>query len=219
MKLQALYILLVLGLTSCLTNKSSFVQVQKKDLYDISVAEDTTSVYGFKELIIFSDILDNTVWVSPEKNCVTLTKETTQTYAGKTSIHLSWDKITGGCKWIGLGFGWNSWQPKNMLDIVDYAAIEFHVKAVKGSFSNLPVAFAIEDYTGVQTFYGFNSSLASGKFNDKTWTTVTIPLKNFPFQSKDADLGKVKQFMIQLEADGDIYLDEIRIVKYNDAKN
>ena len=58
MKLQALYILLVLGLTSCLTNKSSFVQVQKKDLYDISVAEDTTSVYGFKELIIFSDILD-----------------------------------------------------------------------------------------------------------------------------------------------------------------
>jgi hypothetical protein len=86
------------------------------------------------------------------------------------------------------------------------------VKSVKGSFSNLPVAFAIEDYTGVQSYYGFNSSLASGLFNDQTWTTVTIPLKNFPFERNDADLGKVKQFMIQLEGDGDIYLDDIRIV-------
>jgi hypothetical protein len=38
-------------------------------------------------------------------------------------------------------------------------------------------------------------------------------LSKFPFKAKDADVSKVKQLIIQLEADGDIYLDAIKIVK------
>lgn len=200
-------------LCSCTEGKHMSVSAQPKALYDEVSAVDSTSINGFKDVVIFSDNMDNTVWVSPEKNCVSLSKEGAQTYAGPFALHVKWDKITGGCKWIGIGFGWNNWQAKDMIEVVDEAAVQFHVKAVRGSFSNLPVAFAFEDYTGVQTYYGFNSKLASGNFNDSAWTTVTIPLSNFPFTAKDADLGKVKQFIIQLEADGDIYLDEIKIVK------
>jgi Surface glycan-binding protein B xyloglucan binding domain len=206
---NTLFFALLLVLSSC----KSFVSVQSKELYDVVEVEDSQDINGFKELVIFSDNFDNTIWVSPEKHCVTLAKETDHKFAGTHSIHLKWDKVTGGCKWIGVGFGWNDWIAKDMIDVVDEAAIQFQVRAVKGSFSNLPVAFAIEDYTGVQSYFGYNSSLNTGKFNDQGWTTVTIPLNKFPFQRNDADLGKVKQFMIQLEGDGDIYLDEIKIVK------
>lgn len=214
MKKNILYILAFLFFYGCTPGARSLVTVQHKELYDQSSPEDTSAINGFRNVVIFSENMDNTVWVSPEKNCVTLSKESIQTYSGKYALHVTWDKITGGCKWIGIGFGWNNWLPKDMIEVVDHAAIQFQVKAVKGNFKNLPVAFGIEDYTGVQTFYGFNYGLASGTFNDSSWTAVTIPLNKFPFEQKDADLGKVKQFIIQLEGDGDIYLDEIKIIKY-----
>ncbi|MEY4926765.1 MAG: Surface glycan-binding protein xyloglucan binding domain [Bacteroidota bacterium] len=194
--------------------KTAFVQVKTQELYDETPVETDASINGFKELIVFGDDLDNTVWVSPEKQCVTLEKENVQTYSGNGALHVKWDKVTGGCKWIGIGFGWNNWQPKDMGEVITVSALQFQVKAVKGSFSNLPVAFAFEDYTGVQSYYGFNKTLVTGDFNDKEWRTVTIPLKNFPFEGNDADISKIKQFMIQLEGDGDIYLDDIRIVQY-----
>ncbi len=218
MKHLLLFCFLLLMFSQCVVHKSSLVQVKQKELYDVVASEDTSSINGFKDVVIFADNMDNSVWVSPETQCVQLTKETKEIYAGTYSLHVKWDKITGGCNWIGIGFGWNNWQAKDMIEVVNDAAVQFHVKAVKGSFSNLPVAFAFEDYTSVQTYYGFNAQLASGIFNDKTWTTVTIPLNKFPFEAKDADLGKVKQFMMQLEAEGDIYLDEIKIVKLNHEK-
>lgn len=87
------------------------------------------------------------------------------------------------------------------------------VKLVHGSFKNLPVAFALEDYSGIQTYYGFRTELASGVFNDSTWTTVIIPLSKFNFNTPEFDLEKVKQFIIQLEGDGNIYLDDIKFIK------
>ena len=211
MKKQFILPLLFL-FAACITSKNSIVQMQSKELYDTPELVDSTSINGFKNTLIYADDLSNEIWVSPEKQCVTMEKNSQAIFSGDASLHLKWDKVTNGCKWIGLGFGWNNWQPKDMNEVVGESAIQMKVKSVKGAFSNLPVAFAIEDYTGVQSYCGFNSSLASGLFNDQTWTTVTIPLKNFPFERNDADLGKVKQFMIQLEGDGDIYLDDIRIV-------
>lgn len=205
--------LLLFCLSHTYAQNTAFVQVQKKALYEINEADNAPEINGFKELTIFADEMDNTVWASPEKQCVQMKKETTQTFAGTTALHLTWDKVTGGCNWIGIGFGWNAWLSKDMSEVVNEAAIQFKVKSAKGSFTNLPVAFAIEDYTGVQSYYGYTKELASGEFNETTWQTVTIPLKNFPFERNDADLSKVKQFMIQLEGDGDIYLDEVRIVK------
>jgi hypothetical protein len=107
---------------------------------------------------------------------------------------------------------------KDISDLKDNSAVQFKVKSVKGSFKNLPVAFAFEDYSGVQCYYGFNYALASGEFKDSTWTTVLIPLSKFPFEAKDFDLERVKQFIIQLEGDGNIYLDEIKFIKLEDEK-
>ena len=212
MKKTTLLLFLATQITFVTAQKVAFVQVKTQNLYEVTTPERDDDINGFTDLVIFGDDLDNSVWASPEKQCVTLQKETVQTHSGKGALHVKWDKVTGGCKWIGIGFGWNNWQPKDMTDVAD-AAIQLQVRAVKGSFSNLPVAFAIEDYSGVQSYFGFNSTLVQGNFTDAAWQTVTIPLRNFPFERNDADLSKVKQFMIQLEGDGDIYLDDIRIVR------
>ena len=217
MNKSILYSLILLCAQNLFAQNSSFVKPQKKFLYDIYSADDTSNAY--KEVVLYQDNLDKTIWASPEKNCLTMTKEKEQTFSGEYALRLTWDKITGGCKWLGMGIGWNDFQPKDITDLVENSAIQFYVKAVKGSFSNLPVAFGIEDYSGGQSYIGFNPKLASGKFNDSTWVKVTLPLKSFPFQQNDADLGKVKQFIIQVDADGDIYIDEIKIVKYSDAQN
>ena len=207
---KTLFLLLVAN--AVFAQKTAFIQVKTQELYDETPISTDLSINGFKETVVFDNDMDNTVWVSPEKQCVTMTKEYAQTYSGNAALHLKWDKVLGGCKWIGIGFGWNNWQPKDMIDVVNDAALQFQVKSVKGTFSNLPVAFAFEDYSGVQSYFGFNKTLVQGDFTDTAWRTVTVPLRNFPFENNDADLAKVKQFMIQLEGDGDIYLDDIRIV-------
>lgn len=191
----------------------SIVQVQQKNLYDVQATEDPNTIEGFKAVYIYKDAIDKSVWVSKETQCVNMTAETKNVYADKGAMHLKWDKVTGGCTWIGCGFGWNDWVAKNMLDITDIAAVQMQVKSVKGSFSNLPVAFAFEDYNGVQSYFGFQKNLASGIFNDSTWTSVTIPLSKFNFANSDFNVESVKQFMIQLEGDGDIYLDNIKFIK------
>ena len=200
-----------LQLTSC----KSLVSVQQKNLYDIKTDVDPNEINGFRAVYIFKDDFDKSVWVSPEQQCVTMKPEFKEVYADKASLHVKWDKIAGGCKWIGIGFGWNNWMAKDMLDITENTAVQMQVKAAKGSFKNFPVAFAFEDYSGVQTFYGYNSTLNNGVFNDSTWTTVTIPLSKFNFTKDHFNIESVKQFIIQLEGDGDIYLDNIKLVLLN----
>jgi Surface glycan-binding protein B xyloglucan binding domain len=211
MKKQLHILMIALGCIHLSCN--SLVQVQKKGLYDQSIATDPSEIDGYKAVHIFKDEIDVSVWVSKETQCVTMKPETVNSCSGKGAMHIKWDKVTGGCAWIGCGFGWNNWVAKNMIDITDVAAVQMKIKSAKGTFSNLPVAFAFEDYGGVQIYYGFQKNLASGLFNDSTWTTVTIPLNKFAFKNGDFNPEIVKQFMIQLEGDGDIYLDNIQIVK------
>ncbi len=206
-----------IALFSCtqLISCKSFVGIQQKGLYDIVEKSNKEEINGFNAIYIFKDDFDKSVWVSPEAQCVTMKQEYKEVFADKGSLHVKWDKVAGGCKWIGIGFGWNNWMAKDMLDITEIAAVQMQVKSVKGTFSNLPVAFAFEDYGGVQTFYGFNKTLVNQQFNDSSWTTVTIPLSKFNFTKDDFNIEGVKQFMIQLEGDGDIYLDNIKFITLN----
>ncbi|MFM2135749.1 MAG: hypothetical protein RL021_1149, partial [Bacteroidota bacterium] len=184
-----------------------FVRVTRQGLYEYptDIAAQVNS--DNKPFVVFSDDMGSEVWVSPEKKCITMGKVHAPVAEGTTAIHLTWDKVSGGCDWIGIGFGWEDWQPKDLSGSWRELALSLKVRAVTGTFSNFPVAFAFEDYSGVQTYCGFQLSQASGRFNDREWTTVRIPLTDFPFVRKDANLSKVKQLMIQLEGAGAVYLD------------
>jgi hypothetical protein len=206
--------IIVFSMSFLLGACKSFVAVQPKKLYDVVPLAQNDDIDGFNNLVIFQDDYDNSIWVSPEKQCIQVQRVTTTADAGKASLHVSWNKITGGCKWLGMGFGWNNWLPKDMLDITQTTAVQLKVKSAKGSFSNLPVAFAFEDYQGTQIYAGFDKSMCKGLFTDTAWNTVSIPLNKFRFDRPDFNAEQVKQFIIQWEADGDIYLDDIKIIRW-----
>ena len=190
------------------------VEVQKKALYDNVSTVSLNEINGFNALQIFQDDYDNSIWVSPEKQCIQMERVSMPQFAGNAALHVKWNKITGGCTWLGSGFGWNNWLPKDMLDITQSAAVQLQIKSAKGSFSNLPVAFAFEDYQGTQIYAGFEKSMVKTLFTDTAWTTVTIPLTKFRFDRADFNAEQVKQFIIQWEADGDIYLDDIKLIRW-----
>ena len=213
MKKQVFNILLflsILGIGAC----RPFVHVQQRALYDVGSTNSLNEINGFNALQIFQDDYDNSVWVSPEKQCIQLERVSLPLYAGQGALHVKWDKVSGGCTWLGTGFGWNNWLPKDMLDIIREAAVQIHIKSAKGSFYNLPVAFAFEDYQGTQIFAGFEKSMTNASFTDSTWTSVTIPLSKFRFDRSDFNAEQVKQFIIQWEGEGDIYLDDIKLIRW-----
>lgn len=184
--------------------------VQKKSLYDQSAALQLDTNQG--EIPIYTEFMDKFSWVSPEPTCIDLNVNHTQAFSGKNSIHLKWDKITGGCKWLGVGFGAGNWTTKDFSDKATNMALQLQVKSAQGSFKNLPVAFAFEDNFGVQCYYGFRLEQAAGTFTDTSWTTVTIPLSKFDFKGNQFNLERITQFIIQLEAEGDIYMDNIKFI-------
>ena len=122
---------------------SSFVTVQNKGLYDIEDRATENDLNGFTAVDIFKDDYDKSVWVSPETNCVTLDTEKENTYSGNAALHVKWDKVAGNCKWIGIGFGWNNWMAKDLLDLTQTAAIQFQVKAKNGSVKNFSLLFPL----------------------------------------------------------------------------
>lgn len=215
MKLRLLSLFFLLQRVVMAQSGASWVKMEPQGLYDLESPTDTFACNGFKSVNIYSDDTGSEVWVSKETHCVTLERVSKPVTEGSYALHIKWDKVTGGCAWIGMGFGWEDWQAKDMSGLLYDASVQLKVRAVKGSFSNLPVAFAFEDYTGVQTYCGFNAKQASGRFTDQAWTTVTIPLADFPFIRNGAELSKIKQFMIQLEGAGDVYVDDIRLIPHS----
>jgi hypothetical protein len=205
---KALNGVLVLFFLSLLFSCKELVSVQKKSFYEA----ESQAILKPAEIYIYSEYMDKFSWVSPEPTCVELKINRDQAFEGKNSIHLKWDKITGGCKWLGVGFGAGNWYTKDFSDKTKSMALQLQIKAAKGSFKNFPVAFAFEDNFGVQAYFGFRLEQAAGVFNDSSWTSVTIPLSKFDFKSQQFNIEKITQFIIQLEAEGDVYLDNIKFI-------
>lgn len=185
---------------------------KKKGLYDEGLKPEPENINGFYALQILDEDLGKDVWISLEPKCVKLEKISDETaHRGKHSFRLTWDKITGGCTWLGMGMGWDNWQPKDLSTVLDTAYLELHFKSLSDTMTNLPLALALEDYSGAQCWLGFDSKWLSEPIVTQQWNTVRIPLKLFPFDDFETDPTSIKQFIIQLEADGDLLIDNFRI--------
>jgi hypothetical protein len=192
--------------------KSKGWKFQKKGLYDETNSTELPNINGFYALKILDEDLGKDVWISLEPKCVKLEKISDKSANnGSYSFHLNWDKISGGCKWLGMGMGWDNWQPKDLSTVLDTAFLELHFKSLSDTMTNLPLALALEDYSGAQCWLGFDSRWLIEPIVTSKWTTVRIPLKLFPFEDFETDPTSIKQFIIQLEADGDILIDNFRI--------
>lgn len=198
---------------------SKWISLKYKQLYDYNEAPELENISGFFALNLYKDNIDKQIWISPEKQCIQMNSELNLIFEGQKSIAIKWDKISGGCKWIGMGFGWDNWKPKDISQIIDSAAIEINFVSPESDLNNLPLAFALEDYSGTQTFVGFKKEyLANKLILSKKWNKIIIPLKDFPYDSNQTDIGNIKQFIIQFEADGSIVIDNVHIITLNPTK-
>ena len=53
--------------------------------------------------------------------------------------------------------------------------------------------------------------MIEGKVITDQWTTVRVPLENFPFEARDVDVSSIKQVIMQFESSGTVSMDNIRI--------
>jgi hypothetical protein len=178
-----------------------------------SVPSEEDHIGTFYSTTVFEDHLSKDVWFSKEAECIQVNSQSEHVYSGEGALHIVWDKGAGNCPWLGLGFGWDNWAGKDMSKIYDRAAISFKVRTDGNELSSLPVALCIEDYGDQQAWVGFSRKMMDAEVIGKDWVTVTIPILAFNWTEFGADVSNVKQFMIQFEASGDIYMDDVRIVE------
>lgn len=184
-------------------------------LYDQTPVEDVRPHIGsLYALQIYQDGIAPDMWVSPETQCINA-RANDEAAAGNSSLEIEWDKPSGGCDWIGMGFGWDNWSGKDLSESFENMGIHMRVRAKEGELKGLPVALALEDYDNQQAYCGFSRKyIQEDLITDKEWATVIIPLTSFPVKGYDVDIGNIKQFMIQFEASGHVLLDDIRLIEH-----
>lgn len=201
---KAIVMLTVLGLFgSCLTPKTNVLYI------DNSTPD--TSFYSAD--ILFKDLQTAEFWTSTEE-CLYAEVIPEAGYQSSSGLYLRWDAQSEGCPWQGIGFGWDNWTGKDLSKIKNEGAIEFYVRMPEGERSSLPWAFGLEDYSNAQAWLGVNPNTVMADKITTEWTRVVLPLSEFNWKEQDADITNIKQAILQLDASGEIYIDEMRIVPY-----
>ncbi len=191
----------------------SCVSVKSNALYTATPNPNDTVFFAFSE--IYHDFLTSEAWSTVADNCISLESIPEAAYRGDLGMHLTWNKTAEDCPWLGVGFGWDNWTGKDLSSVKNEAALEFWVRMKEGERANLPWAIGFEDFAGAQAWLGMSTNAIKAANISTEWTRIELPLSEFNWDEQDADAGNIKQVLFQLEADGEIYMDEVRIVPYS----
>lgn len=171
--------------------------------------------------VIFDDQTNDTVWFQDDVRCTQGRVAGDVVYDGARAIEVSWDRSAEGCAWAGLGFGWDNWAGKDISTILPYAAIQMRVRSRQGTMFGLPIVLTLEDYSGGMGFAYTGNRYFERPFIDEQWQTVTVPLSAFDLAaagSSALDPTNVKQLMFELQQSGSIYIDDIRLIFYEEPE-
>jgi len=160
---------------------------------------------------IYNETMSTEIWYTQNPSCIQVNGESGSASNGSNNMRIKWDKPGGGCDWVGMGIGWAGWSGKDFSQIYTSAAIAFDVRSLTGPMKGLPWAIGFEDFNGAQAWTGFTPSMIEGKVITDQWTTVRVPLENFPFEGRDVDVASIKQVIMQFESSGTVSMDNIRI--------
>ena len=170
------------------------------------------------EPLIFQDQTDDTVWFMDDERCTQGRVTSAVAHSGERAIEVAWDRGVEGCNWAGLGVGWDGWAGKDLSTVRPYAAIEMQVRAKEGTMYGLPIVLTLEDYAGGMGFAYTGNKYFERPFIDEDWQKVVVPLAAFDIETENLDLTNVKQLMFELQQAGSIYLDDIRLVFYEEEE-
>ncbi len=199
---------------------SSCVEVKHTELYQVAApAEEVVGIENFYALQIFADFMNDENWHTEFPQCLTVENKAEFARSGTGGLKLTWNRQAEGCTWVGMGFGWSGWTPKDISQITDQAAISFYARSTAGNLKSIPWALALEDYSGAQAYAGvFPATIQGGIITETDWTQVIVPLSSFDYRENDFDLTLVKQMIIQFEAEGELLIDQIEVIPYTKGK-
>lgn len=190
----------------------SCVSVKQNQLYIPVFNPNDTVFYSSSE--IYSGYITSEAWVT-ESECVSIKATKEAAYEGGLGLNIKWNRTLEGCPWLGVGFGWDNWTGKDLSKIKNNAAIQFWVRMAEGERTMLPWAIGLEDYSGASAWLGMNGRALMADKVTTEWSRVVLPLSEFNWEEQDCNASEIKQIIFQLEADGEVYLDEIKIVPYS----
>lgn len=168
----------------------------------------------FNADVIYADVFTSEGWNTKAKGCLSVENTKNAAYKGSGGLHITWNRQGPGCPWLGIGFGWDNWTGKDLSRIKNVGAITFFVRMVEGERSNLPWAIGLEDFSGRQAWLGMNTAAIKGDKIGRDWVKIELPISEFDWHDQNANASNIKQIIFNLEADGQIFMDEIRILPY-----
>ena len=182
---------------------------------EVSIYEPSKSISAFEQFpykTLFTNSEENGLWGVKNNNCKQVSFETTNNYIGKDHLHIKWN--SSSCNYIGLGLKWGNYKGKNLLPIIESAAIELHVRIDSGALSNVPMFFILVDYGGNQCRAKINYlDLEEGKI-DTEWRRVRIPLQAFNYEKRGVNMSNIKELRLEFQRKGDLHIDNIVIVPH-----
>ncbi len=194
---------------------SGCVQFKPMSLYDGLEAyvapPKPVTVASVVEPIIFRD-KSSDMWGLETDSCKKAKLTSEVTHSGTEAIDLQWDRNAGGCIFAGIGIGWDGYVGKDLTSLMDYAAIQFYVRSKSGRMFGLPIVLTLEDYSGGMGFAYTDNKYFERTTIDEEWQRVAVPLKDFDMKTENLDPSNIKQLQLELQQSGDIYLDDIELV-------
>lgn len=166
------------------------------------------------QLDVFEGRTSSELWYS-ETPCLQVQQKTKVEPGAIDAVQLDWSKLKTGCfsDWMGMGIGWDNWAAKDLMSIMDSAAISFRLRPVRGSIKGLPLAVCFEDYAGKQAWAGLSPERMEGVFDSVHWGQVVVPLRDFNWKEQNANPSNIKQLIVQFEAEGSLLLEGIELIR------
>ena len=192
-----------------------FLSLSCGSMRDVSIYEPSESISEFEKFshkTLFTNSEENGLWGVKNNNCKQVSFETTNNYIGKDHLHIKWN--SSSCNYIGLGLKWGNYKGKNLVPIIESAAIELHVRIDSGALSNVPMFFILVDYGGNQCRAKINYlDLEEGKI-DTEWRRVRIPFQAFNYEKRGVNMSNIKELRLEFQRKGDLHIDNIVIVPH-----
>jgi hypothetical protein len=205
--------------TLALLMLGSCIQLRPISLYDGVEQEPVAALPADIEKIVSSTLFQEdtlNVWGIFEAPCKNLKLTDEVAYSGSKALDLQWNK--SGCEFVGFGMGWDDWAGKDLEPIMQHAAFQMYVRTKKGKAFGLPMVFTLEDYSGVMAFCYTANKYFERYALDEEWQKVQVPLKAFDDEGEGIDYTNIKQLQVELQQAGDIYVDDITLVYYEEPK-
>lgn len=189
------------------------VTVKQNQLYIPVFNPNDTAFYSSSE--IYSGYITSEAWATEAEKCISVKATAEAAYKGNLGLNIKWNKTQEGCPWLGIGFGWDNWTGKDLSKIQNNGAIQFWVRMVEGERAMLPWAIGLEDFSGASAWLGMSGNALMAERVTTEWSRVVLPLSEFNWDEQECNVSNIKQVIFQLEADGEVYMDEVKIVPYS----